>query len=128
MSEALKNRKATIKKKRQNHLFIAIILSAVALLAVSLSVKLFFSKDCLKGVWDLDGNTLYSFDGRGNGCLLAGTDEYNFTYTVDEDKVYLDFESESAKDVGYTFTVQGDKLTLVRIGDIITGSFELTKK
>ena len=38
--------------------------------------------------------------------------EYSFSYTIEEDVLYIDFAYEGAKDAQYTFRVEGDFLIL----------------
>ena len=36
--------------------------------------------DKLAGLWDVDGNTKYEFDGKGKGKIIVPNSEYEFTY------------------------------------------------
>lgn len=57
-------------------------------------------RDELKGVWALDQTTVYEFDGNGKGTLCLPLNDYAFTYTIDNNTVFIDFADEHA--VGYS--------------------------
>ena len=52
---------------------------------------------------------------------------YDFTYTIDGNKLIIDYLNESVHDSTYEFTVDGDTLTLVGGEGTIGGTYELTK-
>lgn len=68
--------------------------------------------DNIEGTWSLDDNTSYYFDGLGSGQLILSYDKYNFTYTIANDQIYIDFESSIAKDSTYTYSVDNNVLNL----------------
>lgn len=85
----------------------------------------------LVGIWHYDQYTEYEFDSNGNGCMcLDGDNHYEFTYKTEGDTLYLDFALDYVTDCQYTYTVDGDKLTLVggegtaELGKV----YELTKE
>ncbi len=68
----------------------------------------------LSGNWKYDEYTVYEFDGEGSGCMcLDGNTHYEFTYTVSEDVLKLDFKADYVTDCEYTFKIDKDTLTLV---------------
>ena len=85
----------------------------------------------LVGVWHYDQYTEYEFDGEGNGCMcLDGNNHFEFTYKAEDGVLYLDFALDYVTDCQYTYTVDGNKLTLIggegtaEVGKI----YELMKK
>lgn len=121
------------KKRRQRR---TIAFGAITL-AVLVLVILLIVKSCsgggvggdkLKGTWDLDGVTVYRFDGNGSGSLVLPSNSYPFTYEIKENEVVIDFESDAARDSTYSFTVEKGKLTLVGTEGDETKTFELTKR
>ena len=85
----------------------------------------------LVGVWHYDQYTEYEFDGEGNGCMcLDGNNHFLFTYKAENGILSLDFALDYVTDCQYTYTVDGNKLTLVggegtaEVGKV----YELTKK
>ncbi|MBQ3266169.1 MAG: hypothetical protein IJH07_10380 [Ruminococcus sp.] len=68
--------------------------------------------DELLGTWDLDGNTIYKFDGQGRGIMLTGVDNYTFIYSAQNGKLGIDMDSDGSVDREYSYTITGDKLTL----------------
>lgn len=84
----------------------------------------------VEGLWHYNEYTEYEFDGKGSGRMFYAKDKFfAYTYTVDKDTVALDFELEYVTDCKYTFTVEGEKLTLVGgEGTAVIGKvYELTK-
>lgn len=53
--------------------------------------------------------------------MLLTLADYDFTYEIKDNQLYIDFVNESAHDATYEFSVKGD--TLILIG----GTYELTK-
>lgn len=78
----------------------------------------------VEGVWDLDGNTIYEFDGRGRGIMLTSVDNYTFVYSAENGELLIDMDIDGAIDTRYTYTLSGDTLTLSRGGS----EFKFTKK
>lgn len=116
-------------KSRRRTPIIGIVLAAVAVITVSVFLLLnYFGGDSLRGRWDLDGVTVYRFDGRGGGSLELPENSYPFSYKIGEGGLEIDFESENARDVTYAFTVEGKKLTLVKLEKNREITYELTKK
>lgn len=102
------------------------IVSLLALLFVVLIIVLICKgcsgrTDALAGKWDFDGTTAYEFDSKGSGAMLLTLADYDFTYEIKDNQLYIDFVNESAHDATYEFSVKGD--TLILIG----GTYELTK-
>ena len=80
--------------------------------------------DVLKGTWDLDGTTVYQFDGKGQGAMILPSNTYSFKYTINEEEktVSIDFDDEKATDYTYSYTV--DKDSLILYGNVGKESFE----
>ena len=130
-------KRRTAKKRKQRRLFgISAAVLVIILLAILISVV---AKSCssggdapngtdvLSGTWDLDGITVYQFDGKGNGALKLPDNTYSFTYKMKDNNLSIDFESESARDITYTFTVENEKLLLVSTEKDKEITYELTK-
>lgn len=117
------------KKRRQHRLtVITVILVSVMILSFVMIVRSCSSAgDALKGTWDIDGVTVYQFDGKGNGALILPSNTYPFIYGIKDNAVSIDFESDAARDITYSFTVEKDKLIMVSTEDNHEKTFELTK-
>lgn len=102
---------------------IAVIIAAAVLIA-----RFGGGTDALKGTWDLDGVTVYEFDGKGAGSLNLPSNSYAFTYEIKNGTLSIDFESEAARDKTYTFTADKNKLTLTDGEGTDSKTFELTKQ
>lgn len=68
--------------------------------------------DVLYGIWELDNNTKYSFDGKGSGELILSMDNYAFSYLIKDDNLSIDFSISTAKDSKYKYSIEGDTLVL----------------
>ena len=97
---------------------------AVIVLIVVLLCKSCTGGDVLKGTWDLDGTTVYQFDGKGEGAMILPSNTYSFKYTINEEEktVSIDFDDEKATDYTYSYTVEKNSLTLY--GSVGKESFE----
>lgn len=116
------------------------IVISVAALVVFVLIIVLVCKSCtggnydnadLSGVWHYDQYTEYEFDGEGKGCMcLDGSNHFEFTYKAEDGTLYLDFALDYVNDCQYTYTVDGDKLTLIggkgtaEVGKV----YELTKE
>ena len=72
------------------------------------------SGDSFQGTWDLDGTTMYRFDGFGKGSMVLPSSSYEFCYTADEEAktLFIDFAEEKARDYTYTYELSHDRLIL----------------
>ena len=115
MKEENKTRsKSRKKKKRKLPIFIFFILViAIVVCAIiyipkikeqSKQAKL---KKQLLGSWTTDGYTVYEFYEEGEGALKIPMADYVFSYTIDENKVSIDFENEKSIDSDYEFSFEG---------------------
>ena len=112
------------RKGRRGAWLLALELAAVALLTGLLCRQ---GRDRLSGVWDCDGYTAYRFDGRGRGALLLSDSEYEFTYRLEGDWLFIDFADEAARDGAYTLSLEGDRLRLTGGEGTFGGNFELRR-
>lgn len=117
------------RRKRQKYLLYLSAALIVLIIGIVLIVKGCSGggTDPLCGKWDLDGITVYQFDGKGNGALKLPDNTYSFTYKTKDNSLSIDFESESAQDITYTFTVENEKLLLVSTEKDKEITYELTK-
>lgn len=101
-------RRLSSRKKIQRQrriLFGGSVVALVALvLIIVLLVKTYSGTDVLTGSWNYDGNTIYQFDGKGNGAMVLLSAIYDFTYTVDGDQIHIDFKNETVYDGTYELT------------------------
>lgn len=107
---------------------------AAAVLIVIVVVIVLIVKGCsgrtdvLAGTWDFDGTTTYSFDGEGSGAMVLPSISYDFTYTIDGNKLVIDYINESVHDSPYEFAVDGDILTMVGGEGKVGGTYKLTRQ
>ena len=120
------------KKRRQRQrycLFGSAILLLIVIIAIVFLVKGCSAKtDSLAGTWNLDGTTTYEFDGNGTGEMVLPSISYDFTYTIDGNKLVIDYINESVHDSPYEFAVDGDILTMVGGEGTVGGTYKLTRQ
>lgn len=79
------------------------------------------------GTWTTDGYTVYEFNENGNGKLVIPIADYEFSYRIEENKIYIDFKNEISTDSDYEYSFEDGKLILKGINKT-TGTYEFTKK
>lgn len=95
-----------------------IILILIIFLVLLVSIFVFKSMnnnktDNLIGLWEIDGNTKYEFDGKGKGKLIVPLANYEFNYTIEEDNIIaVDFIDEKSRDTKYKYKVTKDVMEL----------------
>ena len=127
---AQRNKKKEKKQKQRRMLFggaaaaLIVIVVVIALIVKGCSGR----TDALAGTWDFDGTTTYEFDGNGTGAMVLPSISYDFTYTIDGNKLLIDYLNESVHDSTYEFTVDGDILTMVGGEGTVSGTYKLTRQ
>lgn len=121
-------RKKRIQRRRRLMFGGSITALAVLILLIVLLMRGCTDSGALVGTWTYDGNTTYQFDDDGSGAMKLTAISYDFIYTIDGDQLHIDFENESVHDGTYTFTVDGNTLTLVGGEGTIGGTYTLTKQ
>lgn len=82
------------------------------------------SQNKIVGSWTTDGYTEYDFYENGRGCLKIPIADYEFTYTIKNNMLHIDFDNESSEDSDYEFSFENSELKLKSIN----GTFIFTKK
>ena len=129
----LSSKRMSAKKRKARRRKIAVV--SVLALAVLVLIIVLICRGCaggnydnLSGVWHYDQYTEYEFDGEGKGCMcLDGTNHFEFTYKAEDGTLYLDFALDYVTDCQYTYTVDGDKLTLIGGKGTVGGTYTLTR-
>lgn len=103
-------------------------LASVILLIVSLVllIRSCVNYNPLVGKWAVDSMTSYIFYEDGTGIMVVPRNRYSFTYTMEDDWLFIDFEDEKALDSAFEYDKDGDKLTLVGGNEDNRGTFVLT--
>ena len=99
----------------------------VVLLTLAVVIGIVLTGNPLIGRWNMDAVTSYEFSRNGKGALILPSAQYDFTYTIDDDVLYIDFAYDGAKDAQYAFVVDGDVLTLDGGNSTTRGIYVLTK-
>ena len=71
----------------------------------------------LIGIWDIDGNTKYEFDEKGNGKLIVPLSEYEFNYTIKDNILFIDFKNENSIDTEYIYKIENNTLQITNNDD-----------
>lgn len=102
------------------------VIAALMIFAASAASR-YLRKDVLVGIWYCDEVTAYQFDGKGDGKLILPDKEYPFSYEIKDETLSINFESSDARDSIYTFSVEGNQLTLTRTESNGGQTYTLTK-
>ena len=75
------------------------------------------------------GATEYEFDGRGSGCLhVEDAYHYAYTYKIRRETLRINYKAAEVHDAVYTFSLDGDTLTLIGGEGTAGGTYELQRK
>lgn len=110
LMDRTERRRTRICRQKRQHLTYVVVIGVLLMAMVGMVFLL--AGDQLTGTWYMDDVTAYQFNGRGKGALMLPDSEYEFTYEVEDDILYIDFVHEGAKDAEYVFRVNGDVLTM----------------
>ena len=124
-SENNYNPKSTKSNKKILLLIIVLIIICGILYIFKDSINK--GNDELKGIWTTDDVTVYEFNGNGTGTMKLPNSEYSFSYILHNNQIYIDFESDKAKDSDYEYSFENDKLILKGI-KTTTGTYTFTRK
>ena len=106
------SRRRSRRRRKLNPRFVFLVAVMLALLIGIIFAVRSCSRPSIVGRWDIDGTTVYEFGKDGKGALVLMTMEYEFTYTIEDDLVRINFVDEGALDADYIFQVQKDTLFL----------------
>lgn len=117
------------KKKKSKMFWIIIIIIILLTIFIINKEKIFmkFESNNIIGTWTTDGVTIYKFDNNGKGSLNTSLSKYDFSYIINDNKIYIDFENEKAIDSSFEFSIKEDTLTIKGI-DETTGVYTLKKQ
>ena len=121
-----------------NSLFGKAIFIVIILIIIAVGISIFVKSpkqnkenqtadERLISTWTTDGITIYEFDNKGSGKMILPSSEYKFTYVSNNNKLYIDFESDKATDSDYEYSFENDKLILKGINST-SGTYTFTKK
>jgi len=128
--ERIKARKIKQKKRRQKRIICLIILGFIILVAVLMGIMSIISRldlNAVEGAWIYDAYTSYEFDGKGNGCMRLEELSYEYTYTVKDNKLTINFKDDSVRDCTYAFSIKDDTLTIIGGEGTVGGTYKLHK-
>ena len=111
------------KKKTKIKLKPLLITAIILGLIIILFVKLCEKNNSLVGKWTTENGTIYQFDKDYTGKLITQLGDFKFKYNIDDDEVFVDFDSEKSKDTRFKFYFEGEEL----IFENSNGKFIFTK-
>ncbi|MBQ2836247.1 MAG: hypothetical protein IJE68_05380 [Clostridia bacterium] len=125
------------KKRNKLLLVIAVILSVLVVVFIvkfkgNINKKNIESENIqqektLIGVWTTDGVTVYEFKENGNGTLKLPLSEYKFTYKIEGNNLFINFESKETRDSSYEYFFEKENLILKGIKGT-TGNYTFYKQ
>ena len=109
-----------MKKKKKSKIIkvleiICLLLAITTIIVVCIfkpKTKTVSNDSSIIGIWTTDNVTIYEFEKNNTGVLKVPLSEYKFTYKIEKDKLYIDFENEKSEDSEYTYTLKDKKLIL----------------
>ncbi len=120
------------KRKQSNGRLLVLLMGVCSLVLLVLSLILIIhsctSRNPVVGSWKLDSMTTYEFYDDGKGALIVPKGNYSFTYTLDDDKLSIDFHDENALDSEFVYEVEDDVLTMVGGNKAIKETYVLQKQ
>ena len=82
----------------------------------------------LKGTYIYNENVKYEFKEDGKGAMYDSDTKFEFTYTINDNKLEIDFTLDALHDASYNYTIDGDILTLVGGEGTTGGEYKLQKE
>ena len=115
MVGTLKKRKTKRQKKMIMQLKLTFFSLIFIICIVGLAISLFWikTKRAVLGVWNYDTVTSYQFDKSGEGSLIVPDNTYPFSYLIDRNLMFLDFEDASLSDMIFQYSVKNNTLSII---------------
>ncbi len=118
------------KTKNIKKIFILIVILSIILVFGIIKIKtkknnnnvnkeVLSIQDQLVGSWTADGVTIYEFNKDNNGKLKLPLTDYYFTYKLEDNNIYIDFENEKSTDSEYEIAFENDRLIFKGINQTI---------
>ena len=82
----------------------------------------------LVGTYIYNENVKYEFKEDGKGAMYDSDTKFEFTYTINDNKLEIDFTLDALHDASYNYTIDGDILTLVGGEGTTGGEYKLQKE
>lgn len=72
-----------------------------------------YKGNALIGTWRYDEYNTYEFKTDGTGSLVADEIVYDYSFTIKEGSISIDFDKDIVKDCEYEYSISDGKLTLI---------------
>ena len=82
----------------------------------------------LVGTYIYNENVKYEFKEDGKGAMHDSGMKFDYTYTDNNNKLEIDFTLDALRDASYTYTLEGETLTLVGGEGTTGGEYRLQKE
>lgn len=109
-----KKAKRKINKKAIILIVLILVIAITTIMAFTLKKDKKEENKEFYGLWTIDGYTDYEFSENNKGKLIIPSKEYVFTYTIEENKICIDFENETSIDRCYEYEFKDECLILKR--------------
>ena len=133
--ERERNRRLEAKRKKQRMMRIraGIIVALALALLTTVTVLLLRNRTpaadpTIEGIWLYEDSTRYCFFEDKTGRMDVGNESYEYTYSVTDGTVSIDFVQDFLRDCKYAFTVKGDTMTLVGGEGTAGGEYRLQRQ
>ena len=84
--------------------------------------------DNIEGTFIYNDSVKYEFDGNGNGAMYDSENEFEYTYSIKNGKLELNFKLDALHDATYDFILDGDTLKLIGGEGTTGGEYNLKKE
>lgn len=118
-------------KQRKRLIKLIVCLAAVLVVIVVACIFMFSGSRInseLIGKWRYNEFVAYEFYDDGKGCLCLDDVHYEYTFKTTFNKLTLDFSEDVVRDCAYTFSVDGDELTIVGGKGTDNGTYSLKRE
>lgn len=99
----------------------------IAIITIAI-INLLKPTDALKGTFVYGESVKYEFNGKGNGAMYDSNTKYSYTYSIEENKLEIDFINEAVRDATYTFSIENNTLTLIGGEGTMGGEYILERE
>ena len=96
----------------QKKWIITIIVTVILIIGCVIVFTILNKTDKLNGLWEYDNNTRYEFDGKGKGKIIVPMENIEFSYTIKDTILSVDYKNKNSIDTNYEFKVSKDNLEL----------------
>ncbi len=93
----------------------------------TISLPEIYKNNEIIGTWLYDEYNQYTFNSDGTGYLMADDVRYDYSFSLDNGKLVLDFYKDIVKDCEYEYSITASELSIIGGNGTDGGSYSLSK-